>query len=52
MFMFKILERQVATIGSHRTALSAVLGTFDGHNVGSHLVISNLMRNFGEEDPS
>jgi hypothetical protein len=51
MFMFKILKRQVATICSHRTALSAVLGTFDGHNVGSHPVISNLMRNFWRRRP-
>ncbi len=43
LHMFNTIKRQVATINSHRTALSVVLGQFDGSTVGAHPVISNLI---------
>ncbi len=42
-FLFSEKQREVATIASHRTALSAALGTFDGFTVGDHPVLSNLI---------
>jgi hypothetical protein len=51
LYMFDDLDRKVATITSHRTALSSALGTFDGYKVGSHPVITNLIKNFWVSRP-
>ncbi len=46
LHMFKDLNRQVSTLCSHKTALSTVLGKFEGFTIGNHPVISNLIKNF------
>ena len=45
-YLFAVLNREVSTIASHRTALSSALGEFDGFTVGEHPVLSNLISGF------
>jgi len=51
LYMFHKLDRKVSTIESHRTALSAALGTFEGYSVGNHPVLTNLIKNLWQERP-
>ena len=51
LFLFTEQKREVATISSHRTALSAALGTFNGFTVGDHPVLSKLISSFYAQRP-
>ena len=51
VYMFTVLQRQVATIANHRSALASVLGKFDGVSISDHPVISSLFSNFWAERP-
>ena len=50
-YMFETLKRQPTTIANHRSALSSCLPLFDGFSVGTHPVITDLMKNFQVERP-
>ena len=50
VYMFH-LGREPNTIANHRSALSEALGLFEGYTVGTHPVLSALMKNFSLEKP-
>lgn len=52
LYLFKVQKRSKKTVENHRSALSNALPSFDGFTVGSHPVLSSLIKNFGYSRPA